>query len=209
MGAQSASTLVSATDARSVVAAREILLALSFQFHHSFAVAVARAPSPPTTSATASASSRTSPNRCDALSATLSLQVFAGTVGGLIAGTWNPRRSNSAAAARAAPSDPIITDTTGELPVTLTPRHLFTASSLMPPHRAACVALIRAAHVVANVAIAPRSRDRISSPTDSFTRSAAVAAATIGAGSDVENIALLATLKSTRFIAAEHVTNPP
>ena len=30
-----------------------------------------------------------------------------------------------------------------------------------------------------------------------------------GAGGDGENIALLATLKSTRFIAAEHVTNPP
>ena len=86
--------------------------------------------------------------------------MFAGTVGGLIAGAWNPRRSNSAAAASAALSDPIITDTTGEFQVTLTPRHLFTASSLMPPHRAACVFLIRAAHVAANASIAPRSRDR-------------------------------------------------
>mmetsp|Transcript_9747 Transcript_9747/g.39930 ORF Transcript_9747/g.39930 Transcript_9747/m.39930 type:complete len:267 (+) Transcript_9747:479-1279(+) len=79
----------------------------------------------------------------------------------------------------------------------------------MPPHRAACVFLIRAAHVAANASIAPRSRDRISSPMDSFTLSAAVAAATVGAGSDVENIALLAELTSTRFIAREHVTNPP
>mmetsp|Transcript_3720 Transcript_3720/g.16327 ORF Transcript_3720/g.16327 Transcript_3720/m.16327 type:complete len:269 (+) Transcript_3720:311-1117(+) len=79
----------------------------------------------------------------------------------------------------------------------------------MPPHRAACVFLIREAHVAANASIAPRSRDRISSPIDSFTLSAAVAAATVGAGSDVENIALLAELTSTRFIAREHVTNPP
>ena len=54
---------------------------------HSFAVAADPTAPPLTRSPTAPASSRTSSNPCDALNATRSLHVFAGTVGGLMAGT--------------------------------------------------------------------------------------------------------------------------
>ena len=54
-----------------------------------------------------------SSSRCDALSATRSRHVPAGTVGGRIAGTWNPWRRSSADAASAASGAPTTIDPIG------------------------------------------------------------------------------------------------
>ena len=91
VGHQSASTVVSATDARSAalhkISRVEDITSSPRSPRHSFAVAADPTASPLTRSPTAPASSRTSSNPCDALNATRSLHVFAGTVGGLMAGT--------------------------------------------------------------------------------------------------------------------------
>ena len=88
---ESASTVVSATDARSAalhkISRVEDITSSPRSPRHSFAVAADPTVPPLTRSPTALASSRTSSNPCDALNATRSLHVFAGTVGGLMAGT--------------------------------------------------------------------------------------------------------------------------
>ena len=91
VGHQCASTVVYATDARSAVLHKisrvEDITSSPRWPRHNFAVAADPTAPPLTRSPTALASSRTSSNPCDALSATRSLHVFAGTVGGLMAGT--------------------------------------------------------------------------------------------------------------------------
>ena len=88
---QSASTVVGAQHARSAalhkISRVEDITSSPRSPRHSFALAADPTASPLTRSPTALASSRTSSNPCDALSATRSLHVFAGTVGGLMAGT--------------------------------------------------------------------------------------------------------------------------
>ena len=91
VGVQSASTVVGALGARSAalhkISRVEDITSSPRSPRHSFAVAADPTAPPLTRSPTALASSRTSSNPCDALNATRSLHVFAGTVGGLMAGT--------------------------------------------------------------------------------------------------------------------------
>ena len=91
VGHQCASTVVGALGARSAVGHKfsrvEDITSSPRSPRHSFAVAADPTAPPLTRSPTAPASSRTSSNPCDALNATRSLHVFAGTVGGLMAGT--------------------------------------------------------------------------------------------------------------------------